>query len=211
VPLLASERDELLLVRETRDHVSPGDGTHRDVDDNRTGNPDRQRVRARDLRPTGRPQPRRRGRRQDPDEPGVGEPPHIVAEHPRGKRPLADDDPSMRGRVRDLPADDVREHEIPDRAIAVPALKAAVVDHQLGLRVRVVSVKRLEPRDARVPVSELAARLRFVEVLPEQCGVRSIETEVLQAPDAFVTLHDVRTPAPASCALSQSGEAYGPG
>src|ERR1700751_1236317 len=35
VRLLAAERDELLLLRETRNDVSPGHGAHRDVNDDR--------------------------------------------------------------------------------------------------------------------------------------------------------------------------------
>jgi hypothetical protein len=117
----------------------------------------------------------------------------------------------MRGRIRDLAGDNVREHEIPDRAVAVPPLKAGLVDDELGLGLRVVPVERLEPRDARVPVPELAARLGIVEVLPEPPRIRSVEAERLQAPQALVTLHGARTPARASRAPRRCDGACDPG
>ena len=156
-----------------------------------------------------RPEPCRRGRRQDTDEPGIGETPHVVAEHPRRERPLADDDARMGGRIRDLAGDHLREHEIANRTVAVPALKAGLVDNELGLRLRVVPIERLEPRNARIPVPELAARFGIVEVLPEPRRVGGVETESLQTPDALLTPHGVRTPTRASRARRRSGEACG--
>jgi len=123
------------------------------------------------------------------DEPGSGEPAHVVSEHPGRERPLADDDLRVDRRLRDLPRHRRRQHEIPDRAVPVPALIAGLVDHDNRLRRGVEAVERLEPGDPRVSVPELPALFRVVEVRPERLADRRREAERTESPKPLLTLH----------------------
>jgi hypothetical protein len=93
----------------------------------------------------------------------------------------------------------------------VPALEAGVVLSEQRLGGRVVVLESLEPRDARVPVAELAVRLRLVEMLPERERLGGVEAERPEAIQPLVTLHGVRTPAPASHARRRCGAERGRG
>src|SRR5205085_2609579 len=162
VRLLAAERDELLLLRQPGDDVAPRDGTHRGIDDDRVaaaaGDPDRKRVRPGELGATRRmPEPARRGRSQHADPAAVREAPDVVPEHPRRERPLADEEPCMRGRLLELDAHDAPEHEIADGAATVPALVSVLLVEQPRLGRGVVALEPLEPRNPRVAVSLLPA------------------------------------------------------
>ena len=151
--------------------VAPGDGAHRDVDDDRLAvrarDADRERVRAGELRP---PRAARAARGEvavsTRDEAGVGEPPHVVAEHPGRERALADDEPRMLGRLarsarrRRARARGSRWRRSPSQRSkpsarrrsrgSAPASKPSSVSSHV---------------DARVPVPRLAALLGVVEVL----------------------------------------------
>ncbi len=180
--------------REPGDDVAPGDRAHRDVGDDRLAvaarDPDRERIRAGELRPALRmAETGRRGRGQDADEPAVGEPADVVAEHPGGERPLADDEARVRGRPLELRAHDPPEDEVADRAAAVPALEALVLLEQRRLGSRVVALELLEPRDPRVAVSLLAALLGSVEVRPQLLRVGLSEAERAQPAQALVSVH----------------------
>jgi len=132
-----------------------------------------------------------------------------MTEHPGRERPLADDDPRVRRRTVDLAGHDVTEHEVAERAVAVPALKARVILDEPRFRDGVEAVERLEPRDARVPVTELAALLGIVEMLPERLGAAQREAQRLETAQSFLTLHGGRTPAPASRARRRCDAAPG--
>src|SRR5947208_467937 len=194
VRLLAAERDELLLLRQPGDDVAPRDGTHRGIDDDRVaaaaGNPDRKRVRPRELGATRRvPEPARRGRSQHADQAAVREAPDVVPEHPCGERPLADEEPCMRGRLLELDAHDAPEHEIADGATAVPALESVLLVEQPRLGRRVVALEPLEPRNPRVAVSLLPASFGRVEVPPQLLRVGVGEAERTQPAQALAGVH----------------------
>ena len=121
-----------------------------------------------------------------------------MAEHPGRKRPLADDEPRGRGRVLDLALDHPAEREIADGAVPVPALEACDVLEEPRLAGGVVALERLEPRDPRVPVAQLAALLGVVEMPPENLGIRGGEAERAEPGQPLVTLHAGRTPGRAS-------------
>src|SRR3954454_2839879 len=111
-------------------------------------------------------EPPRRRRSEHADEPAGGEAADVVPEHPGGEGPLADDEASVRRRRGELRAHDPAEHEITDRAAAVPALEAVLLLEQRRLGSGVVALEPLEPRDPRVAVPLLPALLGRVEVRP---------------------------------------------
>ena len=145
------------------------------------------------------------------EEPRVGEPPHVVTEHPGRERAVADDEARVLGRLRELPVDDAAEHEVADGAAPVPALEAGLVRDEVRLGLRVEALERLEPGDARVAVAGLAALLRVVEMSPEDLRVAGREAERRKPGQPLVTLHGARTPRRASRARPRSGAARGPG
>ncbi len=127
VRALLAERNEIRLLRETREHRAVGDLPHRHVGDDGISvaarNRDRQRVRAGELRPARRrAEPTRGRRRERGDESAVGEPAHPVAEHPRRERPASDDHPRARRRIRERRPHDRVERQVAERAVAVPLL-----------------------------------------------------------------------------------------
>ena len=93
----------------------------------------------------------------------------------------------------------------------MPALEAGLVEDEERLGYGIEALERLEPWDARVPVTELAALLRVVEVLLERLGAIRREAERPKAAQPFVTLHGVRTPVRANRARRPRGAARDPG
>jgi len=131
----------------------------------------------------------RRGCSQHADEAALGEAADVIAEHPGREGALADDEARMRGRPRELSAHDVPEHEVADRARAVPALEALLVLDQPRLGRRVVALELLEPWDPRMPVPLLAAPLGCVEVRPELLRVGLRKAELPQPAESLVSVH----------------------
>src|SRR4051812_42752110 len=131
----------------------------------------------------------RRRRGEHGNEPGVGEAAHVVPEHPGRERPLADDEPRMHRRALELGAHHPPEDEGPDGAAAVPALKPLLALDERRLGGRVIPLEPLEPRDAGMAVTLLAAQLRAVEMLPQLLRIDLAETERPQPAQALVGVH----------------------
>src|SRR2546421_4826437 len=89
----------------------------------------------------------------------------------------------------------------------MPAREAGLVEDEERLRYGIEALERLEPWNARVSVTELAALLRVVEVLPERLGAIRREAERLETAQPLVTLHGVRTPVRANRARRPRGAA----
>src|SRR6188472_2119052 len=134
-------------------------------------------------------EPPRRRRSEERDEAILGEPPDVVPEHPRRERPLADDETRMCRRALELDADDAAEHEIADRAAAVPALEPVLLLQQLRLGRGVESLEPFEPGNPRVTVTLLPTALRPVEVRPQLLRVGLAEAESPQPAEALLSVH----------------------
>src|SRR6185437_13318176 len=137
---------------------------------------------------------RRRRRGEHRDEPRVGEPAHVVPEHPGRERPLADDEPRMHRRALELGAHHPPEDEVPDGATTVPALEPLLALDQRRLGRRVVALEPLEPRDTGVAMSLLATLFRAVEVCPQLFDVALAEAERAQPAQALVGVHSTLSP-----------------
>ena len=122
-------------------------------------------------------QPRRRRRRQRGDEPALGEPADVPAEHPGREAVRGDDDARVLWRRRELRLRDRRQRQVAERTVAVPALVAGLGVDALRLRVRPEVGQRLEPVDPGEAVPELPARLGIEEVGGERGGVGVGEAE----------------------------------
>ena len=132
-----------------------------------------------------------------------------MPEHPGRERPLADDEPRRRGRTLELRAHDAGEHEVADRAAAVPALEALRLLEQRRLGTRVVALEPLEPRNACMTVPLLPPALRRVEVHPQLLRIGLAEAERAQPAQALLSVHGTSrqgwTTAPAAAAATAAG------
>ena len=196
--LVAAERDNVLVGGEPREHLAEGGLRGRHVRDDRAAvgarDADRERVRP-DERPAtvGVGEPRRRGGGQQRDEPALGEPSDVVAEHPGGKAVRRRDHARVLWWLRQLGVDDRRQGQVAERASAFPPLEAVRREHSFGLRVGVDVGQRLEPGDPRVAVTELPAPLGVVEVAEERLDVGIGEAERRDPPAGLLRLHERRT------------------
>ena len=139
---------------------------------------DRERIRPGELRAAvGMAEPRRRRRREDGEEPALGEPACPVAEHSGREAVVRDDQARGLGRILELPVADRGQRQIAERATSFPALVARLGDDALGLGRRIDTVERLEPVDARETVPQLAAPLGVEEVVGKRARVRFREAE----------------------------------
>src|SRR5206468_156393 len=145
------------------------------------GDGNRERVRSRQLRPSGgrREAPRRR-RRQGRDETALGELAHPVAEHPGREGPPRDDQPRVLRTVHERGLDDGRQGQIAERAVAVPALVLVLVHLPPRARLRIDVREGLEPVDAREPVTGLAVGLGEEEVVGERPRRAVVEPQRVQ-------------------------------
>src|SRR5581483_6043353 len=80
---------------------------------------------------------------------------------------------------------------VADRAVSVPTLKAGLLLQQARLRERVEAVEALQPGDPRVAVTELAAPLGGVEVLPQRPHGLGGEAERPEARQRLLSVHAV--------------------
>ncbi len=110
---------------------------------------------------------------------------------PVGKAALGDDDPGMRRRTRERRPDDLVQHEVAERAAAVPALEALFRDQPVGPRAG-VDLEPLEPVDAREAVSHLPPSLGVGEVLDEHVDGSVGKPERLE-PSPSLLLRHART------------------
>ena len=113
----------------------------------------------------------------------------MVPEHPGRERPLADDEPRVHRRTRELGAHHPSEHEVPDGAAAVPALKPLLALDQRRLGRRVVALESFQPRDPGVAVPLLAPTLSTVEMRPQLLRVGLDEAQRAQPAEALVSVH----------------------
>ena len=150
--LLAAERNELVRCRRADEHVAIGDLAHRHIRDEGTavgtGDRERERVRARERRPaTRRAEARRRCGGQRSDEPTVSEPSHPVAEKARRETLRGDDEAGPGRRICKLGLDEVREDQIPERAVSLPPFVAGLGGDLSRLSLGVEVGQGAEPRD----------------------------------------------------------------
>jgi hypothetical protein len=185
VGLLAAERNEILLCGVSVQHVSIGDLPHRDIGDERAAVGARhgncEGVRAGQGRPAvGRGQPWRRGRRQGDSEPALSEPSDPVAEEAGRKAMRGDHEACPVGGLGQLSLDDAREGQIPDRAVAVPALVSRLGRDPARLGAGIEIRQRAQPRDPGDPVAGTAPAIRFLEVVGKRPRVGLREAERAQ-------------------------------
>ncbi len=178
---LAAERHQLVLGRAADEHVAGRDRSHRDVRDHgravARGNRDREGVRPCERRAAFRMgEALRRGRREGRDEPALRKPSHPVPEGTGGEATPRDDDARALGRIRKRRAHDRLEHEVAQRAVAVPALETPLrLDEQRPCAR--VELEAGEPLDADEAVARLASPLSVGEVRDQDLRGFHVEAE----------------------------------
>ena len=182
VRLLPAEGHELLGRGVSRQHVAVGDLPHRDVSHQRAPvgarDGDRDRVRPRERRAAVRGgEPRRRRGGQGRHEPRLRKPAGPVPEDTGREAVRGDDDARPLGRRLELAANDRVERQVPERAVALPALVAGLREQPLRLRLRAQVRQGREPVHAGEAVSRAPSRLRVQEVAGENLGRILAEAE----------------------------------
>ena len=107
------------------------------------------------------------------DETALGEPAHPVAEVAGREGVRSDETDGLA--LREHVGADRGEDEVAERSLRLPPVDA--VARRLDRRRGRVEGLRLEPLDPRVPVAELPAPLRVVEVVEEELDVAACEAE----------------------------------